>query len=105
MTSARHCPVKPMGRRIYGLENEYGITFTLQGQRRLGPDDVAAYLFRQVRKLGQSSSNVFLENGARLYLDVGSHPEYATPECDDISELVTHDKAGEWILSSLVEGA
>ena len=35
----------------------------------------------------------------------GSHPEYATPECDDIAELVAHDKAGEWILSSLVEGA
>jgi proteasome accessory factor A len=48
---------------------------------------------------------VFLENGARLYLDVGSHPEYATPECDSISDLVAHDKAGEWILSSLVEGA
>jgi proteasome accessory factor A len=30
---------------------------------------------------------VFLRNGARLYLDVGSHPEYATPECDDIVDL------------------
>ena len=28
----------------------------------------------------------------------GSHPEYATPECDDIRELVIHDKAGERIL-------
>jgi proteasome accessory factor A len=51
------------------------------------------------------SSNVFLENGARLYLDVGSHPEYATPECDDIRELVAHDKAGERILESLVNAA
>jgi proteasome accessory factor A len=41
------------------------------------------------------SSNVFLRNGARLYLDVGSHPEYATPECDDPVELITHDKAGD----------
>jgi proteasome accessory factor A len=48
---------------------------------------------------------VFLENGARLYLDVGSHPEYATPECDDIRELVAHDKAGERILESLVNQA
>jgi proteasome accessory factor A len=32
-----------------------------------------------------------------LYLDVGSHPEYATPECDDVRELVAHDKAGERI--------
>jgi len=48
---------------------------------------------------------VFLENGARLYLDVGSHPEYATPECDDIRQLVAHDKAGERILESLVNSA
>ena len=93
-----------MDKRIYGLENEYGVTCTLRGQRRLSPDEVARYLFRRVVSWGRSS-NVFLENGARLYLDVGSHPEYATPECDDIAELVTHDKAGEWILSSLVEGA
>ena len=93
-----------MDKRIYGLENEYGVTCTLRGQRRLSPDEVARYLFRRVVSWGRSS-NVFLENGARLYLDVGSHPEYATPECDDIAELVAHDKAGEWILASLVEGA
>ena len=40
-------------------------------------------------------------NGARLYLDVGSHPEYATPECDDIRDLVIHDRAGERILEDL----
>ena len=70
-----------MERRIYGLENEYGVTCTLRGQRRLSPDEVARYLFRRVVSWGRSS-NVFLQNGARLYLDVGSHPEYATPECD-----------------------
>jgi proteasome accessory factor A len=48
---------------------------------------------------------VFLENGARLYLDVGSHPEYATPECDSLTDLVAHDKAGERILESLVQSA
>jgi proteasome accessory factor A len=85
-----------MDRRIYGLENEYGVTCTFRGQRRLSPDEVARYLFRRVVHWGRSS-NVFLENGARLYLDVGSHPEYATPECDAIDELVAHDKAGERI--------
>ena len=76
-----------MERRIYGLENEYGVTCTLRGQRRLSPDEVARYLFRRVVSWGRSS-NVFLANGARLYLDVGSHPEYATPECDSIYDLV-----------------
>jgi proteasome accessory factor A len=93
-----------MDRRIFGLENEYGVTCTLRGQRRLSPDEVARYLFRRVVSWGRSS-NVFLENGARLYLDVGSHPEYATPECDKLEEVVTHDKAGERILESLVTSA
>jgi proteasome accessory factor A len=93
-----------MDRRIFGLENEYGVTCTFRGQRRLSPDEVARYLFRRVVSWGRSS-NVFLKNGARLYLDVGSHPEYATPECDNVTELVTHDKAGERILEGLLVDA
>ena len=93
-----------MERRIFGLENEYGITCTFRGQRRLSPDEVARYLFRRVVHWGRSS-NVFLENGARLYLDVGSHPEYATPECDSVTELVAHDRAGERILEGLLSAA
>ena len=93
-----------MERRIFGLEIEYGVTCTFRGQRRLSPDEVARYLFRRVVSWGRSS-NVFLENGARLYLDVGSHPEYATPECDSVHSLVVHDKAGERILEGLVEQA
>jgi proteasome accessory factor A len=65
---------------------------------------VARYLFRRVVSWGRSS-NVFLRNGARLYLDVGSHPEYATPECDSVVDLVTHDKAGERILEGLLVDA
>jgi len=93
-----------MDRRIFGLENEYGVTCTFRGQRRLSPDEVARYLFRRVVTWGRSS-NVFLSNGARLYLDVGSHPEYATPECDSITDLVTHDKAGERVLEGLLVDA
>ena len=93
-----------MDRRIFGIETEYGVTCTFRGQRRLSPDEVARYLFRRVVSWGRSS-NVFLRNGARLYLDVGSHPEYATPECDDIEELVAHDRAGERILEGLLVDA
>src|SRR5207247_8756927 len=93
-----------MERRIFGLESEYGVTCTFRGQRRLSPDEVARYLFRRVVHWGRSS-NVFLENGARLYLDVGSHPEYATPECDSITDLIAHDKAGERILEALLAAA
>ncbi|MSW42111.1 MAG: Pup--protein ligase, partial [Actinobacteria bacterium] len=93
-----------MDRRIFGIETEFGVTCTFHGQRRLSPDEVARYLFRRVVSWGRSS-NVFLRNGSRLYLDVGSHPEYATPECDDILQLVTHDRAGERILEGLVVDA
>src|SRR6476659_10448814 len=93
-----------MDKRIFGLENEYGVTCTFRGSRRLSPDEVARYLFRRVVSWGRSS-NVFLRNGARLYLDTGFHPEYATPECDDITDLVIHDKAGERIVEDLLHQA
>ena len=93
-----------MQRRIYGIESEFGVTCTVDGQRRLSPDEVARYLFRRVVSWGKSS-NVFLQNGARLYLDVGSHPEYATPECDSVRSVITHEKAGERILEELSKGA
>src|SRR5262250_583201 len=93
-----------MKRRIFGLENESGLTCTLNGQRRLSPDNVARYLFEKVIP-GARNANVFLENGARLYLDTGFHPEYASPECDDIADLVVHDKAGERIVEDLLHQA
>lgn len=37
-----------------------------------------------------------------MYLDVGSHPEYATPECDTVADLVRHDRAGERVLEGLL---
>ena len=65
---------------------------------------MARYLFRKVVAWGRSS-NVFLTNGSRLYLDVGSHPEYATAECDSVRQVVAHDKAGERIIEGLVVDA
>jgi proteasome accessory factor PafA2 len=42
-------------------------------------------------------ANVILPNGARYYVD-HAHPEYSTPECATVRDLVIHDKAGERIL-------
>ena len=42
-------------------------------------------------------SDLILTNGARLYND-HAHPEYSTPECCSLFQLVAHDKAGERIL-------
>ena len=38
-----------------------------------------------------------LVNGARFYNDHG-HPEYSTPECATLFDLVAHDKAGERVV-------
>jgi proteasome accessory factor PafA2 len=47
-------------------------------------------------------ANVILPNGARYYVD-HAHPEYSTPECLSVRELVIHDKAGERILERSLE--
>ncbi|GAB94555.1 proteasome accessory factor A [Kineosphaera limosa] len=93
-----------MDRRIFGLETEYGLTCTREGRRALGPDEVARHMFRSVVAWGRSS-NVFLPNGSRLYLDVGNHPEYATAECDSLADLLAQDEAGTTLLNDLVDEA
>jgi proteasome accessory factor A len=94
-----------MDRRIFGVgDPEFGISYSGPTSRPLSPEEVARYLFRKVVSWGRSS-NVFLTNGSRLYLDVGSHPEYATAECDDLAQLIAHDRAGELILEDLVAEA
>jgi proteasome accessory factor PafA2 len=42
-------------------------------------------------------SDLVLGNGARYYND-HAHPEYCTPECSTVEELIAHDRAGERIL-------
>ncbi len=91
-------------RRIFGLETEFGVTCAAPDGKGLSADEVARHLFRKVVAWGRSS-NVFLTNGSRLYLDVGSHPEYATAECDDVRQLITYDRGGERIVESLVADA
>lgn len=90
-----------MDRRIMGVETEFGIHYSHPQARPLAPEEVARYLFRPVVEWGRSS-NVFIPNGSRLYLDVGSHPEYATAECSTLPELIATDKAGELIMHRLV---
>ena len=65
------------------------------------PEEVAGHLFHSVVRWGRSS-NVFLTNASRLYIDVGAHPEYATAECDTLTDLIASDKAGERIVQALV---
>jgi proteasome accessory factor A len=70
----------------------------------LDADEAARVLFRPVVAMGRST-NVFLRNGGRLYLDVGSHPEYATAECDALPDLLAQDRAGAVLLRELADRA
>lgn len=93
-------------RRVYGVETEYGITCasTTGVQPPLDADHAARELFEPVVQRHRSS-NVFTRGGGRLYLDVGSHPEFATAECDRLTDLLAQDRAGELIMADLAEQA
>jgi len=90
-------------RRIFGLETEFGLHLDTTISRPITPEEVAGHLFHSVVQWGRSS-NVFLTNGSRLYIDVGAHPEYATAECDSLEQLIALDKAGERVVQALVAG-
>ncbi len=45
----------------------------------------------------EMKSDLVLGNGARFYND-HTHPEYSTPECRSLRDLVAHDRAGERIV-------
>ena len=93
-------------RRIMGIETEYGITATTPGTANhpLSPDEIARVLFRPINHQW-GSSNIFTHNASRLYLDVGSHPEIATAECDNLTQLITYDRAGDEIINNLATQA
>ncbi len=91
--------------RIFGVETEYGITCasTVGGEPPLDAESAAEKLFEPLVKAG-GSTNMFLRNGGRLYLDVGAHPEYATAESSDLWDLLAQVRAGSEILADLARG-
>ena len=97
---------RPLARRIIGVETEYGITCapTTGGPPPMDADQAARELFDPVVQRSRSS-NVFTRGGARLYLDVGSHPEFATAECDRLEDVLAQDRAGELVMADLAEQA
>ena len=89
-----------------GLETEFGLMCASDsgGEPPLDVEAAAAELFRPILAAG-GSTNSFLPNGARLYLDVGAHPEYATAECRSVADLVANDRAGERLYASMAAQA
>ncbi|MDO4887129.1 MAG: Pup--protein ligase [Actinomycetaceae bacterium] len=92
--------------RVMGLETEFGLTCasTRGGAPPLDAEEAATELFRPLIDAGHYT-NTFLPNGARLYLDVGSHPEYATAECRTVADVVAQDRAGEMLYADMAASA
>ncbi len=95
--------------RIFGVETEFGclVADDNLGDAETAVETIKDYLFAEL-KLGAidlhsrddvfepAGSGGFLMNGARLYIDaVGSHLEYATAECMNLTDLVANDRAGQ----------
>jgi proteasome accessory factor A len=104
-------------KRIVGVETEFGC---LVHDSNLGrPEDVVEQIkdhtFRD-RRWGvidrhardaffePAEAGGFLINGGRLYIDVvGSHLEYATPECRSIRDLIAYDRAGQRLIIAMLK--
>ena len=66
-------------------------------------DEAKYFVQDQNRKLSfqEIKSDLVLSNGARYYND-HAHPEYATPECRSLRDIIAQDKAGERIIEECV---
>ena len=96
-------PLQP--RRVLGIETEYGLSFDGgDGHPKVGG---AETLFRTAAETinhlpCMHGGGIWLENGARFYIDCGSHPEYCTPETEDPFDTMRHVLAGDRILSKIL---
>jgi proteasome accessory factor A len=100
-------------KRVFGTECEYapvyhgGPSASLSPspvETGLGPhENLAEALLSGIGAKDYPRAGEFLGNGGRLYVDRGGHPEYATPECASVKDLVIHEKAGDRIIQELAE--
>lgn len=103
-----------MKKRIYGIETEYGLLIK-SDSFDLGPVEVAERIKDHIfdKNLGildqhyrandePPENGGFLINGGRVYLDMG-HLEYASPECSNLVDLITFDRAGDLMIQEAVE--
>lgn len=94
--------------RVCGLETEYGVT-SVYVSEDAGSEEPPLDVEEAVKEIFASTERAvrvphgFLSNGARLYVDIGEHPEYAGPECLNLADVVAQDLAGDAIMQDLVD--
>src|SRR5450432_3655165 len=85
----------------YGLEDPHRDARGFRAAELMQDTDESAYYeIDKNRPLSfeEIKSDLVLSNGARFYND-HAHPEYSTPECSTLREIVAQDQAGERILA------
>lgn len=95
--------------RVLGLETEYGLVARTRESadapwRRVPSDEAGTLLFAPLARR-HGSTSTFTRGGGRVYLDVGAHPEYATPECTSAHDVGVAERAGDELLLGLAREA
>jgi proteasome accessory factor A len=96
-----------MSERLMGVETEYAIS-GMQGEEAADHSTIIRHLLDLAHTSlpnlqDGSSSGLFLENGARFYLDCGMHMEYSTPEVSNPWDAVRYVEAGHDTMLSLIQ--
>ena len=91
---------------LFGVETEYAIAGVNARGAMEREGILQGMMVRAREKLVHlpglaSAGGMFLENGARFYLDCGMHPEMCTPECANPWDAVRYIEAGHRIITAL----
>lgn len=98
--------------RLYGIENEFATVGQMPDGTFVSTMDNNISKLIQVRPqqhsiLAQDSiqgaERVWHTNGSCTYVDIGDHPEHATPECLSVRDAVKYNKAGEILASNIFD--
>lgn len=102
-----------MRQRIFGTECEYAPVYqrpsecvkALECRENLleHQKNIAVRMMAAARGLPLAMAGEYLGNGGRLYVDRGGHPEYATPECCSVADLLAHELAGDRLVMELAQ--
>ena len=96
-----------MADRLFGVETEYALS-GLHKKKAGSTRDLASGLLDLIRTTrlclpDHHASGVYLQNGARFYIDAGMHPEMTTPECTTPWDVVRFVAAGDRILADVAD--
>ena len=89
----------------YEMEDPHNDARGFRVQELRQDTDEAGYFAQDAQRtltFTEIKSDLALSNGARFYND-HAHPEYCTPECANVDDLVLHDRAGERILMACAQ--